>query len=123
MMLSPVLTQTKAAQESQGHKLPGQFSIKDQPYKPSVATLSLLRAFSIPLLNKLLLLYSFFVLRDSLFDSMRQEPSSPVSILHIFHEIYRKYIILDYLKRPLYLNIKTYKGHYKKTNTTNQYRS
>ena len=39
-MLSQVLIQTKIAQESQGHKFPSQFSIKDHYYKPSVATLS-----------------------------------------------------------------------------------
>ena len=46
-------------------RFPGCFPIKDQPYKPSVATLwgtlSLLRAFSISLLNKLLSLYSLTV--------------------------------------------------------------
>ena len=68
-----------------GFRFPGWLSIKDQPYKPPVGTLlgplSLLRAFSVILLNKFTLLSSLsFVHGDSLFDSMRQEPSSPVSV-------------------------------------------
>ena len=57
------------------------FSVKDQPYKPSRAGLwGPQRALSVSVLTELLWLCSLsFVLQDSFFDSVRQEPCSPAS--------------------------------------------